>query len=170
MPVLKRPALRILLDQNSPLGLQRVLIGHEVSHTFTLGWDNFENANLIAVAEAAGFEVMVTADQNIQYQHNLTNRRLALIVLSTTNWGVIRGKAAAVVAAVNAAVPGSCAFVQFERSRLRRRPKPARGIQPGCQSARSESASCQNEAGGLMETVLRPPHDGRATFTNGRIF
>jgi hypothetical protein len=37
--------------------------------------------------KASGFEAMVTGDKNISYQQNLENRKLALIVLPTTDWG-----------------------------------------------------------------------------------
>ncbi|MGD0102947.1 MAG: hypothetical protein ABSC06_02790 [Rhodopila sp.] len=119
-------ALRILLDQNSPLGLRQILSGHEVHHSFALGWHQLENGDLIAAAEAAGFDIMVTADQNIRYQQNLTTRRLSLVVLGTTNWDTIRGNAAAIVAAVELALPGSYLHIPFGRPLLRRRPKPIR--------------------------------------------
>lgn len=112
---------RVLLDQNAPLGLRQILSGHEVAHTYTLGWHNIANGDLIAAAEAAGFEIMITADQNIRYQQNLANRRLALVVLSTTHWDTIRAKAAAVVEAVETAQPGSYIQIQVGLPPRRRR-------------------------------------------------
>ena len=50
------------------------------------GWSTLQNGELLSVAEAAGFEVFVTTDKNLRYQQNLTNRKIALIVLSTTSW------------------------------------------------------------------------------------
>jgi hypothetical protein len=38
-----------------------------------------ENGELLKVAEASGFDVMVTSDQNIRYQQNLMGRKLALV-------------------------------------------------------------------------------------------
>ena len=44
---------------------------------------------------------MVTADQNIRYQQNLTQRRIALVVLGSNRWPYLRGHLPEIVAAVN---------------------------------------------------------------------
>lgn len=44
------------------------------------GWSELTNGELLRVAEADGFEVMVSADQNLGYQQNLKDRRLAIVV------------------------------------------------------------------------------------------
>jgi hypothetical protein len=36
----------------------------------------------MAAAELAGFDVLITVDQNLRFQQNLRDRRIALIVLS----------------------------------------------------------------------------------------
>jgi hypothetical protein len=36
-----------------------------------MGWAEFTNGKLLSAAEEAGFDVMVTVDQNIRYQQNL---------------------------------------------------------------------------------------------------
>ena len=58
----------ILFDNNTPRGLARFLSGHSVEEARMRGWDQLVNGELIAMAEQAGFEVMVTADKNIRYQ------------------------------------------------------------------------------------------------------
>jgi hypothetical protein len=40
-----------------------------------------ENGELLKAVEEAGFEVMITSDQNLEYQQNLKNRKTALVVL-----------------------------------------------------------------------------------------
>jgi hypothetical protein len=62
---------------------------------------------LLTAAEAAGFDVLVTTDKNIRHQQNLTGRTIAIIVLGNAQWPVLRLHVARVVAAVNAATPGS---------------------------------------------------------------
>ena len=37
---------------------------------------------LLATAEAAGFQVLVTGDRNLEHQQNLTGRRLGVVVLA----------------------------------------------------------------------------------------
>ena len=76
------------------------------------GWDTFTNGDLLFAAEAAGFDMLVTTDKNIRYQQNLTGRTIAIIVLGNAQWPVLRLHVAHVVAAVNAATPGS--FVEVD--------------------------------------------------------
>jgi hypothetical protein len=64
-------------------------------------------------AEAAGFDVLVTTDKNLRHQQNLTGRKLAIVALGQGRWGLIWRHVAAVVAAVNAATPGSYAEVEI---------------------------------------------------------
>ena len=115
---------RILLDANLPIGLRAALSGYEVATAFEMGWGRLVNGELIAAAEAAGFELLITADQNMEYQQNLTNRSLALIVLSTNLWPVVRANLPDVVLEVGKAVAGSYGFVRFTRPPLRRRLPP----------------------------------------------
>jgi hypothetical protein len=49
----------------------------------------------------------VTTDKNIRYQQNLRGRKIALVVLEHSQWPMVRLVAATIVAAVNAAEPGS---------------------------------------------------------------
>jgi hypothetical protein len=69
--------------------------------------DRLSNGDLLAEAERAGFDVFVTADKNIQYQQNLSGRKIAVVVLSTPQWPLVRLHTEKIAAAVNAAVPGS---------------------------------------------------------------
>jgi hypothetical protein len=50
--------------------------------------------------------VFVTADKNIRYQQKLEGRRIALVILSTPQWPVVKLHIDKIVAAVNAATPG----------------------------------------------------------------
>jgi hypothetical protein len=68
---------------------------------------------LLTVAEAAGFEVLVAKDKNLRYQQNLAGRKLAVVVLGKGRWSLIKPHVAQIVAAVNAATPGSFAEVEI---------------------------------------------------------
>jgi hypothetical protein len=46
-----------------------------------LGWSGLSNGALLQRASDAGFDVLVTADQNLQYQQNLSRYRIGVIVL-----------------------------------------------------------------------------------------
>lgn len=106
---------RVLLDENMPLGLARMLHEHDVQHVLRLGWDGVENGDLIAKAEQDGFEVIVTGDQNLRYQQNLRGRELAIVVLSTNRWIDIQRSSETVVEAVDRAEAGSFQEVEIKR-------------------------------------------------------
>jgi hypothetical protein len=80
---------------------------------FELAWATLKNGELIAQAEAGGFEVLVTTDQNLRYQQNLKGRRLAVVVLLSTSWPKIQTRVPDVVAAVDGATPGSYTEVEI---------------------------------------------------------
>jgi len=79
-----------------------------------MGWAELENGELLRSAEEAGFAAMVTGDKNLSYQQNLSRRSLALIVLSTNNWNVVKLNSEAVVRALTLAQPGSFQMVGFQ--------------------------------------------------------
>jgi hypothetical protein len=97
----------ILFDNGTPAPLRYALKGHVVVEAIERGWDRLANGELIAVAEAAGFELLLTTDKNIRYQQDLTGRRIAFVVLGNQQWPTLRRYIERVVAAVNAATPGS---------------------------------------------------------------
>jgi len=114
--------LRILFDKNVPVGVRHFLPGHEVHTLVELRWpDQMENGELLKMAEQSAFDVMVTSDQNIRYQQNLTGRKLALIVLGSNIWPVVRKHSAAITAGVDAATPGSYDFIEMPLSPTQRR-------------------------------------------------
>jgi hypothetical protein len=70
---------RIPLNHNPALDRRDLLPGHDVRHAVEMRWDQIGNGELLTIAEAAGFEIVITADQNIRYQQNLSGRRLTLM-------------------------------------------------------------------------------------------
>ena len=104
--------MRILFDKNVPYPLRRHLLSHTIQLAEDLGWDLISNGDLLSAAEAAGFDLMVTADQNIQYQQNLSGRRISLVVLGSNQWPFVRNHVPEIVAAVNSSGFGSYAFIE----------------------------------------------------------
>jgi hypothetical protein len=103
----------ILFDNGTPAPLRYALKGHMVAEAIERGWDRLVNGELIAEAKAAGFEVLLTTDKNMRYQQNLTGRKIAFVVIGNQQWPTLRRYVERVVAAVNAATPGSFAEVDF---------------------------------------------------------
>jgi predicted nuclease of predicted toxin-antitoxin system len=82
--------VRILFDQGTPVPLRRSLNDHLVATAYELGWSTVTNGKLIRLAEQEGYELLITTDTNLCYQQNLTGRRIAILVLTTTGWSRIR--------------------------------------------------------------------------------
>ena len=104
--------MRILFDQGTPAPLRHELPGHTVSTAYEMGWAQLENGDLLQAAESA-FDAFITTDQNLRYQQNLTGRRLAILVLPTTSWPMIRLHLPKVASAVNALCPGDFVELNF---------------------------------------------------------
>lgn len=85
--------MKILFDQGTPAPLRRHLVGHEVDTAFEKGWSSLTNGNLLDAAEQAGYELLITTDQNLRYQQQLVDRQIAILVLLSTSWPRIRMRA-----------------------------------------------------------------------------
>jgi hypothetical protein len=106
--------LRILFAKNVPVGVRQFLVKHEVRTVVEMSWPpQLENGELLDAAEEAAFDVMVTSDQNIRYQQNLTGRKLALVVLGSNIWPIVRNHGPAIAARVDGATPGSYDFIEM---------------------------------------------------------
>jgi hypothetical protein len=105
--------MRVLLDNCTPRAIACSLSGHAVKECRSYGWDRLKNGELLDTAEAAGFEVFVTADQSIRYQQNLERRRIAVVVLESAIWELLQPHLNEIRNAVDAAEPGSLTKVSI---------------------------------------------------------
>lgn len=103
----------VLFDQATPVPLRRFLKEHKVETAFQRRWDKLKNGDLLKAAQEAGFEVLVTPDKNVRYQQNLKNYTIAIVVLGNPQWPVLLHHVSRVVAAVNAASPGTYCEVEI---------------------------------------------------------
>ena len=104
---------RILLDESLPQALRFQLTGHTVLTSAYQGWAGKLNGELVTLAEAEAFDLMVTADQNLSYQQNMQGRKLALVVLSTPNKTRVLASVASILAALDEADMGSYTFIDI---------------------------------------------------------
>lgn len=72
--------MRILLDESLPRELKHELPGHDVQTVQDAGWAGLNNGELLRRA-AERFDLFLTADQNLQYQRNLSALPLSVAVL-----------------------------------------------------------------------------------------
>jgi len=105
--------MRVLFDQATPVPLRPYLEGHTIRTAAQEGWDRLRNGDLLAAAEEAGFDILLTTDKNMRYQQKLTGRKIAVILLDKQQWPELQAHVLLVVAAVNAAIPGSYVVVDM---------------------------------------------------------
>jgi len=72
--------MRILLDESLPRRLRDDFPGHEVTTVAEAGWSGRRNGELLQIA-AGRFDLFVTADQNLQFQQNLSALPISVAIL-----------------------------------------------------------------------------------------
>ncbi len=102
--------MNVLLDACVPRPLREHLTGCKVRTAQEMGWGQLKNGDLLRAAETQ-FDVFVTSDKNLKYQQNLAGRKLAILVLPTNDWTVLRVKADIVLSALRKLAPGDCAYL-----------------------------------------------------------
>lgn len=103
--------MRILIDECVPRPIKRFLTGHDAFTVQQLGYSSYTNGELLALAEGE-FDLFITSDQNLSYQQNLAGRTLAILMLSTNDWDIIKVSEDSIPAAVNRILPAE--FVELE--------------------------------------------------------
>jgi len=93
--------MKILFDQGTPVPLRRHLHPHTVDTADEQNWSTLENGDLLQAAEDQDYELLITTDQNLRYQQDLSSRKIAILVLCTTSWPRIREQVDLVIEAVN---------------------------------------------------------------------
>jgi hypothetical protein len=73
--------MKLLLDENLPHVLRNELPGHACFTVSYMGWSGIENGELLRRATSEGFDAFLTKDANVQYEQNLTNFPIAVVVL-----------------------------------------------------------------------------------------
>jgi len=73
--------MRLLIDECLPRALKRRFPEHEFRTVQEMGWSAKKNGVLLALADGK-FDVLLTIDQNLEYQQDLANRQIAMLVIS----------------------------------------------------------------------------------------
>ena len=92
--------MRLLFDNGTPAPLRRHFGDHAIHTAAQLGWATLSNGELLDRAEAAGYEVLITTDQN------MSDRGIGIVVLMDSRWPYVRLRTADIRAAINAVKPG----------------------------------------------------------------
>ncbi len=72
--------MRVLLDENMPVDLAGELAGHQVQTVSGLGWTGITNGELLRRARGL-FDVLVTMDQGLPFQQNLTRAVIGVVLV-----------------------------------------------------------------------------------------
>jgi Domain of unknown function (DUF5615) len=96
--------MRIILDENLPRSLKTIFPGHTVTTVQEEGLAGTVNGALLARLEGQ-FDVFITADKNLRYQQNLSNRTLAILELPTNRLPLLRPLFPRIAAAVETIAP-----------------------------------------------------------------
>jgi predicted nuclease of predicted toxin-antitoxin system len=75
--------MRILLDECIDEGLRHCFPGRDCQTCRYAGLKGVSNGRLLAAAEQAGFEVLITVDQNMLHQQSLQGREISVLVLQS---------------------------------------------------------------------------------------
>jgi predicted nuclease of predicted toxin-antitoxin system len=75
--------MRILIDECIDERFRNSLTDHDCQTARYAGLAGLKNGDLLKAAELAKFDVFVTVDQAIEYQQNLTGRKIAIVIFRT---------------------------------------------------------------------------------------
>jgi hypothetical protein len=69
-----------------PVDFRRSFPGHEAHTAQWAGLKSKKNGELLSVAEQAGYDALLTVDQGLGYQQNLSRRKISIVAIrSRTN-------------------------------------------------------------------------------------
>jgi predicted nuclease of predicted toxin-antitoxin system len=109
--------VKVLLDENLDPRLRTMLSEHDCMTASYAGWDGLKNGTLLAVAEAAGFEVFLTGDTKIPEEQNMDGRTIAIVVMTAHQLSIVRDHVTQIGAAIASAKAGTIEVVECGKFR-----------------------------------------------------
>jgi hypothetical protein len=98
--------VKVLLDEMLPVGVARLLPGHDVTTVQQAGFKGLANGILLQHAVSGGYDVLLTADRSLPAQQNIVSSGIAIVLVRGSRMADIAVQAEAILAAVAAAEPG----------------------------------------------------------------
>jgi predicted nuclease of predicted toxin-antitoxin system len=99
--------MKILFDQGTPVPLRDQLDEHPVDTAYENDWSGLKNSDLLDEAEKNGYDLLITTDQNLYHQQNLSERKITVLVLTSASWPRIQKKVDAIRVAIRELDAGS---------------------------------------------------------------
>lgn len=112
--------MKVLLDENLDHALRPLLGQNDVVTVAYMGWTGLQNGALLRVAEDNGIDVLLTVDQTLRREQNMSGRRLAVVAVSAIQLPILKENLPKIIAAIAGAAPGSFQAVDcgsFSRKR-----------------------------------------------------
>jgi hypothetical protein len=100
--------MRLLFDECLDERLRLLFPDHDCQTARFAKLTGLKNGRLLDAAQAAGFNVLITADQNIPHQQNFTRRSISLMILcaSTNRLRDLALLVPAAISALDSVAPG----------------------------------------------------------------
>jgi hypothetical protein len=100
--------VKLLLDECIDRRLAKAFPGHRVRTVPQMGWATVKNGRLLRLAEEE-FDVFVTVDRNLAFQHPIPKFRIAVVVLraATNRLSDLEPLAPLLLAALPSLEPGA---------------------------------------------------------------
>ncbi len=77
--------MKILIDENLPKKLKKALSEFEIYTIQEMEWLGLKNGELIRSMIEDKFDTLITFDQNLQYQQNLSNYPISIVLVNLQN-------------------------------------------------------------------------------------
>ena len=105
--------MRVLFDQGTPVPLRDYLPEHKVATAAEMGWSTLSNGELLDAAERE-FDLLVTTDQALRTQQNLSKRKIAILVLRFASWPRLKPNAEIIASRVTTVRSGEYVEIDLE--------------------------------------------------------
>lgn len=96
--------MNILLDECTPNAVKKRLPHFAIRTVQEMGWSGVKNGALLKLADQQ-FDVFITTDKNLRYQQNLSQVKLAILLLPTNSVPVVIALLPKIEAALNTIQP-----------------------------------------------------------------
>jgi ABC-type tungstate transport system permease subunit len=106
--------------------LVRLLKACDIRMAAELGLQAVQNGKLLAAAEAADFDVLLSSDKSIKDELVMAGRKIGIVSMSDNHWPTVGEFAGAIMQAIEKVKPGQVLPVfcgQFSRGKARRNPR-----------------------------------------------
>jgi len=100
--------MKLLLDECVPRKLKDHLPGCECLTVPDAGWAGRTNGELLSLAEQSGFDVFLTLDRGLEYEQNLRNHKIAVLLVAakSSRLADLLPQAPSILAALPSLLPG----------------------------------------------------------------